>query len=793
VPLSDDLKALRDRLLGRGASTAARPDSTSEAEPATPTAFLAPTPLRFGNYRVLRKIGQGGMGVVYAAHDDRLERTLAVKVIAKEGTDDSLIKRFLREARAAAAVNHPHVCQLYEMGEHDGGLFIAMELLEGRSLADRVREGAMPVKDAVEISLQILSALAALHSRGLVHRDLKPSNVFLTAHGVKLLDFGLARRTAPPASLTRTFDSGLTGSALTELTQPGLVVGTPRYMAPEQIHGEEIDPRTDLFGLGAILFEMLAGRPAFAGATMVEILYATLHEQPPALTGGPAVVAVDRVIRRALSKEPAGRPATAEAMAHDLRAITLADGDAPVRAQSVTRLVVLPFRMLRPDPDTEFLSLGLADAISTSLSALGGSLVVRSSALGSRFVTEHPDLKRLAAEADVDLVLFGSLLRAGPRLRAIAQLVEAPAGTVRGAHTVEADVGDVFRLQDELSRRIVEFLELPLGRAEAPRRRSSVSARAYELFLRANHLARDYEQMPVARDLLLRCVEEDPNFAPAWARLGRAYRLIGKYIEDPEGNRARAEQAFRRALELEPELSVAHKLYAHFKAESGGAVKAMVRLLERAKVHREDAELFAGLVHACRYCGLFEASLAAHEEARRLDPHVPTSHAYTLYLKGDYERLAQARDSVIDLEPEVLGLLAQGRRDEAIRVYERLNDSALPSMFRQVADSMGAYMMQDTSKVPFVENTARHHSDPEALYTIAIFLGGLGQARRGLEILETAVRGGYFVSPALRHDPLLEPLRSEPGFAALAEAAEAGRLEAEKAFEAAGGRALLGL
>ena len=793
MPLSDDLKALRDRLLGRSASAAAQPESSSDVEPPTPTAFLAPTPLRFGNYRVLRKIGQGGMGVVYAAHDDRLERTLAVKVIAKEGTDDSLVKRFLREARAAAAVNHPHVCQLYEMGEHEGGLFIAMELLEGRSLSERLRDGALPIKEAVEISLQILSALSALHGRGLVHRDLKPSNVFLTAHGVKLLDFGLARRTAPPASLTRTFESGLTGSGLTELTQPGLVVGTPRYMAPEQIHGEEVDPRTDLFGLGAILFEMLAGRPAFGGATMVEILYATLHEQPPALTGGPTVVAVDRIIRRALSKEPAGRPATAEAMADDLRAITLTDGDAPVRAQTVTRLVVLPFRMLRPDPDTEFLSLGLADAISTSLSGLGGSLVVRSSALGSRFVTEHPDLNRLAAEADVDLVLFGSLLRAGPRLRATAQLVEAPAGTVRGAHTVEADVGDAFRLQDELSRRIVEFLELPLGRGETLRHRSSVSARGYELFLRANHVARDYEQMPVARDLFLRCVEEDPHFAPAWARLGRAYRLIGKYIEDPEGNRLRAEQAFRRALELEPELSVAHKLYAHLEAESGGAVKAMVRLLERARVHREDAELFAGLVHACRYSGLFEASVAAHEEARRLDPHVPTSLAYTLYLMGDYARLAREGDSVIDLEPQALGLLAQDRRDEALVLLDRLRSTTLPEVFRRVADSMRAYVTRDTFDLGIVEAAAALHSDPEALYMIAIFFGGLGHKPRAVELLERAVRRGYLVSPALRRDPLLEPLRTEPDFVALIETAEAGRLEAQRAFEDAGGKQLLGL
>jgi tetratricopeptide (TPR) repeat protein len=238
---------------------------------------------------------------------------------------------------------------------------------------------------------------------------------------------------------------------------------------------------------------------------------------------------------------------------------------------------------------------------------------------------------------------------------------------------------------------------------------------------------------------------------------------------------------------------VAHKFYAHFEAESGGAERAMVRLLERAKEKREDAELFAGLVHACRYCGLFEASVAAHDEARRLDPHVPTSLAYTLFLKGDYERLARAQDSVIDLEPQALGLLAQGRREDALAALERLRSNTLPRVFREVVDSMKAYVEGDTSKVPFVEGTAREHTDPEALYTIAIFLGGLGQARRALEILDPAVRRGYFVSPALRGDPLLAPLRAEPGFAAMLEAAEAGRLAAQKAFEDAGGRPLLGI
>ncbi len=207
-----------------------------------------------------------------------------------------------------------------------------------------------------------------------------------------------------------------------------MVVGTPRYMAPEQVTGEGLDARSDLFAVGAILFEMLAGRPAFGGRNAVEILHATLYEQPPALTGSPAVAAADRVIRRALAKRPSERPASADAMAEELRAVRGMDGDdTPALARTLTRLVVLPFRILRADPETDFLAFSLPDAIATSLSRIG-SLVVRSSAIAARFAGEAPDLKALAAEADVDRVVMGTLVRSGDQLRAAAQLVEAPGG-----------------------------------------------------------------------------------------------------------------------------------------------------------------------------------------------------------------------------------------------------------------------------------------------------------------------------------------------------------------------------
>ena len=415
---------------------------------------LETQPSRIGPYTVVHKLGEGGMGVVYAARDPRLERTVAVKTMSALGGDETARKRFWREARAAASVNHPNICQIYEIGEDNGQLFIAMELLEGEVLSDLLRRGPLSAAQTVPIGLGILAALSALHSRGIVHRDLKPSNVFLTPHGVKLLDFGLARPELEESLNT-----------VTSVTRAGLVLGTPRYMAPEQAVGGLVDARSDLFAAGAILFEMLAGRPAFGGRSAIEILHATRYEHPPALTGSPAVAAVDRVIRRAMTKRPEERPSSADAMAEELRAVPgvgVASGDTAVLAHALTRLVVLPFRVLRPDPETDFLAFSLPDAISTSLSGVG-SLVLRSSAVAARFAAEAPDLKILAAEADVDRVVMGTLLRAGDQLRVTAQLVEAPSGTLLTSQTIQSSMGDLFRLQDDIAHRIVEALSLPLA------------------------------------------------------------------------------------------------------------------------------------------------------------------------------------------------------------------------------------------------------------------------------------------------------------------------------------------
>jgi eukaryotic-like serine/threonine-protein kinase len=747
----------------------------------TPAPGAAADPQRLGRYRILHRLGQGGMGVVFAAEDDSLGRRVAVKTIAEP--DDSARKRFRREARAAAGVNHPNVCQVYEIGEDGGQLFIAMELLEGEPLAERLRRGPLPVEEAVALGRGMLAALSALHASGFVHRDLKPSNVFLTPHGVKLLDFGLARDL--PKELTQSLEKG------TELTRPGLLMGTPRYMAPEQVLGHEVDARADLFSTAAILYEAVSGRPAFLGTSVVEVLSATLHEQPPALAGDAAVVAFDRVLRRALAKRAADRPASAAEMTAEMEAVGAAGtSTATSVARPLTRLVVLPFRLLRPDPEIDFLSFALADAVSASLAGLP-SVVLRSSAAAARFATESPDLKSLAAQADVDRVLMGTLLRAGQQLRATAQLVEAPAGTLVSSQTLQAPLGDVFQLQDELARRIVEALSPSLAGREGRRRRGvPTSARAYEFYLRANEVVRDRSHVAIARDLYRQCVDEDPSFAPGWARLGRCHRLLAKYfLEEPEENMARADEAYRRALELDPDLPEAHKLYAHREAEIGRARDALVRLLGLARTTRNDPETFAGLVHACRYCGLLEASEAAHREARRLDPHISTSVVYTWWARGDMERILEETSDAGDFELRTMAFLALGREDEARRTLELPATSFSPVLetIKKALEAMIDGRTEDAAEG--LAGLAAMHSDPEAMFMYGACLGRLGDTARSLSALTACVDGGFAVPQALAH-PWLASLQGDLG--ALTARAGASRTEAERAFVEAGGPALLG-
>jgi tetratricopeptide (TPR) repeat protein len=425
--------------------------------------------------------------------------------------------------------------------------------------------------------------------------------------------------------------------------------------------------------------------------------------------------------------------------------------------------------------------------------------VVRSSAAAGRFAVETPDLKALASEADVDRVVMGTLLRIGDQVRAVAHLVEAPSGRLIASNTVQADLGDLFRLQDNIARRVAEALSLPLAGASSSSHDSPQNPAAYELYLRANELARSYDGLGQARQLYQESVEHDPGFAPAWARLGRCHRVIGKFVDGAPGSETRAQEAFDRALALSPALTIAHKFYANLEADIGLATRAMIRLLEQASRHGNDPELFAGLVHALRYCGLFDQSIVAHEEARRLDPHVPTSVEQTVMMTGDIERLlSMAPSSTVgsaDHGIRVIGLGLAGRRDEAKqRLAEMSPASSLPALqtWKAYLAAWLDHRPEDMRAGHAALGSLKIMDDPEAIFQIGWMLCDAGDFGSGVEMLQRAVRRGYFVVPTLSQSPQFDWARDLPAFRALLAEAEAGRLHALEAFWQAGGEKLLG-
>ncbi len=745
-------------------------------------------PERIGHYRVLSKVGEGGMGVVYKAEDQRLERVVALKVIREFDGDSSRRNRFWQEARTAAQVAHPNACRIYDIAEEQDRLVLVMEFIEGESLARRLERGSLPAQEAGQIALALLSAVEAFHKIGIIHRDLKPSNIVLSNGGTKLLDFGIAKHVSNMNQETV--------ATLGDATAPGIFLGTPRYASPEQFCGKPVDARSDLFSAGAILFEMLAGQPAFQGESFGEIAHAVLHVSPPALSGSPAIAAMGRIVHRALARDPQERYPNAEAMAEELRATLQMDGiETKARAHALRRLIVLPFRLLRPSEEIQFLVYSLPEAITVSLAGLE-NLVVRSSIVAAQYSGDAPDLQKIAKEAEVDVVLTGALLKVGTQLRITTQLTEVPSGTLIWSHSSQATTRELLELHDDLVRRVVESIlpSLTVQEHQSLQKDRPASPTVYQIYLQANEFGRRWENLETAIEMYERCVGLDPSYASAWARLGRARWLSDKYnLGSLEGLRA-ADEAFQTALRLNPNLTLAHNLYTHVQVDQGRSLDAMKRLLDRAHQRRSDAELFAGLGHVCRYCGLLQPALVAHREARRLDPMISTSVMHTYFMLGDYERSLETSASDYGYGTGLV-LAMLGRVEEAVSLLQQRELAKPWRLGKLYLTSLRALLegKREESLASSEELMQATFRDPEGMYYLARQFAYLDQVAPALEMLSRAIHGGFFCHPAMLRDPWLDSLRTRAEFKALLNKAQQLRREACAAFLAGGGDSLLGI
>jgi DNA-binding winged helix-turn-helix (wHTH) protein/tetratricopeptide (TPR) repeat protein len=457
---------------------------------------------------------------------------------------------------------------------------------------------------------------------------------------------------------------------------------------------------------------------------------------------------------------------------------------------SMPRLVVLPFYQLQPDEETSFLCFGLADAITSSLAGIP-SLLVRSSRVAARFAGPTSQLAELAADADVDTALTGTLLRSAGQIRLSVQLLRVPAGAVLFTHTAQLPLGDLFWLQDELARRILESLVPSIADREKARDQRTIpaTARAYEFYLRANRASTQMRDLELARDLYQCCLREDAAFAPAWARLARCHRILAKFRSSGADNLALAEDAFQRAFALQPNLAETHCLYSYLETEQGRAQDAVVRLLGQLRENPNDGEVLIALVSSCRYAGLLDVSLAAHQRARHLDRHARTSGMHTHFMRGEYQLAMETSTDDVGYF-DAMALDALNRRAEALQRVQRREH--LPPLMALWLRMLDAYLSgREEDAVSDLEEINRQGVDPEGYFYRARLFARLDRREKALASLESALKGGYYCAAAYSADPYLERLRDSPRFAAIEQEADLRSREARAKFETAGGCELL--
>ena len=516
----------------------------------TPGATLGP-------YTILAELGHGGMGVVYTAQDPRLDRQVAIKVLPPDLTRDATAKRrFLQEAKAASALDHPNICTIYEINETDDGqLYFVMAYYEGETLKERIERGPLALDEAVDIATQVGQGLAEAHSAGIVHRDIKPANLLITKGGVvKILDFGLAKL------------AGAEG-----ITQTGTTVGTVAYMSPEQARGQEVDQRTDIWSLGVVLYEMLAGQQPFRGENLLAISNAILESQPVSLTRLRAGTspALAQVVTRSLANSRDGRYQSVADLLGELRNAT-ASATKAASQPDVPSIAVLPFANMSADPEQEYFCDGMAEEIIDALARLDGLRVVaRTSAF--QFRGKGHDLREVGEKLRVKTVLEGSVRKAGKRLRINAQLISASDGYHLWSERYDRDMDDVFAVQDEIARTVVEKLKVKLlGEPDAPLVKvSTTNLEAYNLLLEGRHHANRLSA--AGFDRAIECFERalaiEPDYAPAYA--GLAWVLGGGGflgMAAPRDCRPKAREAAERALAVDPECAEAVSELAEVRA-----------------------------------------------------------------------------------------------------------------------------------------------------------------------------------------------------------------------------------
>lgn len=759
-------------------------------------------------YRIERLVSRGGMGAVFEATQLGLDRSVAIKMLLPYlSRDEKMQERFRREARSAAGLNHPNIIQIYDYGISEHGPYIVMEFLRGRSLRAMLREGSLPIGQAVDLMEQICSALATAHAAGIIHRDIKPDNLLIERQAdggshAKVLDFGIAKLREAQAEEA---DTNLTGANL---------IGSPAYMSPEQCMGAPLDARSDLYALGIMMYEMLTGETPFGKLAPPSMMMNHINTAPtpPSRLRGEITEILEAVILKALAKDREARFADVSEFAGQLRRAVddpelyetlLAEADTldayatnsetrratgqassggPSNSQTSTlrrRLAILPLRNLAEDPEIEFLGFALADSVITQLAPLK-SLIVRPSSAVEKYRNQTIEPRIAGRELQVDTILSGSYLKAGEMFRVTVQLVDVPQNEILWQERIDLKFDNVIALQDRICEELIRGLRLSIStdEQEALKQDEVRNPLAYEFYLRGLAFGNATEEHEQAVQMLEAAVSMDPNYAPAWAALAGRYIDARSYLQD-ETMMAKAEAAALKAIELKPNFPAALFWLAVYYGETGELKKAISICKQLLQAAPNSEYAYQAMGHAYDYAGLPDVALTLFRKAVEINPVTyPYMAGFILFQKREYAEARKELEACPDSSLERYYWLSiidfvEGDRASAIARLEpilaRGGSGLFPVQLRALlcvfrGEYAAGRELLHAGLDPNMRLGAYHH------YITAGILAQLGDAQTALQMLWGAVKTGYSNYPYLMTDPLLTPLRETPEFAEIAAA-----------------------
>ncbi|MGD0506640.1 MAG: protein kinase [Terriglobales bacterium] len=774
------------------------------------------------HYHIVGKLGGGGMGVVYEAEDTRLARHVALKFIPVEMVHDrKSLDRFVREARAASQLNHPGICTIHDIDDNEGHPFIVMEKLEGVSLKERMRGKAMGVDEILDIGIQVADALAASHAKGIIHRDIKPANIFVGQSGqTKILDFGLAKSAREAGSSDAAMEDSLTAM--------GVIPGTAVYMSPEQARGEELDPRSDLFSLGVVLYEMACGKKPFATGNVITTLDAVLNQKPvsPRSLNPTIPEDLEGIIGRAMEKDRGHRYPNALAMKGDLQSLrketesglTKTGARRPVlpyriatttfqttsklstylllgvSALLLTVLVavgavwfkqrqmvgagapkntiaVLPLQNMNGDISVEFLRFALADEIANTLTYTR-TLDVRPSAITRKFVGNDVDPQKAGREVHVANVLTGHFLKQGDRLLITLEAIQVEGNRLVWQTNVTAPAQDLIALQAQMAAQIRQGLLPAIGAAGGflDTGTRPKNAEAYDLYLHSLALPHDPGPNKDAIAVLEHVVDVDPAYAPAWEQLGLRCYYDADYSDGGEPMFQRSNKAYERALELDPNRIVAATQLITNRVERGELGKAFLAAQAMVKRRPDSAEAHFAMSYVYRYAGMLQQAASECDTALMLDPGNYTFRSCT-WAFMELGKTDRAADFVrLDAGSEWAAyampsiLLREGKIAEAREAVKRM-----PTTPRYHRDLLEACLQlrpaADLDRMAQeAETSLPTEPDPETWYYQGALFAFCGKKQAALHLLQSAVEQNYCAHENLLYDPLLAKLRTDTAF-----------------------------